>query len=125
MPTNIKAVVSSGTNLRAKTVAIAPRQSLLDLTDVNPSGLADGAVLLYRHGDFSRRRFDLETPTCRPDRQVDRPHRGVVCLSVAVDRVVVGQAHVGHLLGLGCAADINAGAAVFVSGIYGADRSLR
>ncbi|MBI19555.1 MAG: hypothetical protein CMB73_03160 [Euryarchaeota archaeon] len=45
--TNIKAVVSSGTNLRAKTVAIAPRQSLLDLTDVNPSGLADGAVLLY------------------------------------------------------------------------------
>ena len=44
MPTNIKAVVSSGTNLRAKTVAIAPRQSLLDLTDVNPSGLADGAV---------------------------------------------------------------------------------
>ena len=47
MPTNIKAVVSSGTNLRAKTVAIAPRQSLLDLTDVNPSGLTDGAVLLY------------------------------------------------------------------------------
>lgn len=47
MAQTIKGVVKSGTNLRAKTIAVAPRQSLLDLTDVDPSRLADGAMLVY------------------------------------------------------------------------------
>jgi hypothetical protein len=43
----IKGALKPQSTMRAKTLAMAPRQSLLDLTDVDASRLADGATLIY------------------------------------------------------------------------------
>ena len=48
------------------------------------------------------------------------PDRRTVCIFVIADRRAMGQADVGGLVGVGCAADIDADFAVFIPRLYGA-----
>lgn len=50
----LKGVLNTQPGIQAKTVAIAPSQSLLDLNDIDSSGLDDGAVMIY---DLSSQKF--------------------------------------------------------------------
>ena len=47
------------------------------------------------------------------------PAGAIFTFSGAVDRRTVGQAHLGHLVGLGCPADVGTNPVVPVSGIHG------
>ena len=48
-----------------------------------------------------------------------RPHRGVLLLHLPRHRIALGQAHVGHLVGVGCAADLHVRAVPAVPGLHG------
>lgn len=63
----LKAQLSTQTGIQAKTVAIAPSQSLLDLNDIDSSRLDDGAVMIY---DLSSQKFVLTQEVKNPNTKI-------------------------------------------------------
>jgi len=57
--------------------------------------------------------LDLQHPPVGHDDPGARAHGGHLCFSVAVDRGVVGQAHVGHMVGVGCSPHVRADSCFF------------
>ena len=63
----LKAQLSTQQGIQAKTVAIAPSQSLLDLNDIDSSNLDDGAVMIY---DLSSQKFVLTQEVRNPNTKI-------------------------------------------------------
>lgn len=63
----LKATLNTQQEIKAKTVAVVPSASLLDLNDVDSSQLDDGAVMIY---DLSSQKFVLTQEMKNPNTKI-------------------------------------------------------
>ena len=82
------------------------------------SGRLDVDVHLRRHGVLVGTKTCAEYSALVDDDIGAGTHWGNVYVSGALDGFVLGKAHVGHVVGLGCAVDLGVNFVVFVSRIY-------
>ena len=89
------------------------------------AGGLDGDVRLYQPGGGQRRGADLAPSAGRDRGQGDGPDRRRLHRPVPGHRLALGPADVGHLVGVGRAADLGAGAVLPLSRLHGAAARLR
>src|SRR5205807_2756410 len=83
------------------------------------SGGLDVDVPLSGHGVLGGAGARVQHPAFGHDGERGRPHRGAVYLSRALDRFSLGKTHLGHLVGVGRAADFGADSALSLFRLHG------
>jgi hypothetical protein len=63
----LKGVLKTTSTIQAKTVAVAPPTSLLDLTDIDSALLSDGSLMVY---DEASKKFVLKPEVQNPNTKI-------------------------------------------------------